>query len=562
MAVNSDNERSFVLHPSASSPPGSYPAAPEPQQLVSLWINLRHALRRRWGAMLAAGAAVMILTGLAAYFWPPTYRSTGTILIEQQEVPQDLVRSDISSYADERVQMITQRATASANLLDIIDKYNLYRDERRTETREALVAKMRHDIRVNMISAEVMDPREGRATRATIAFSISYDSRSPLVAAEVANELTSLYLRENLETREKQAADTVDFLDSEAKRLGAQTSALEQKLADFRAKNEKELPEFTQLNVQLTSRAQDDLQDLSARERSLHEQIVFLQAQLAQTNPNATLFSDGQRVLGTDDELKLLETQYAKAVILYTDKHPYVLALKSQIEGLKKELGSQTTYRETERQIDQDQAELAAMRTRYTDNHPDVIRLTQDIAQLKAQLKNEPQTPADPIRGREPDNPAYIQIEANLKGAEAERTSLLTQEEQLRTRLAELEQQSAAMPMVERDYNALLGELDSTKKQYADIQQKQMEAELASNLETERKGERFTLIEPPLEPQKPVSPNRTMILGAGLVLALGAAITLMRLLEALDTRIRGRNDLIALLSVPPLAVIPRLKLGS
>ncbi len=42
----------------------------------------------------------------------------------------------------------------------------------------------------------------------------------------------------------------------------------------------------------------------------------------------------------------------------------------------------------------------------------------------------------------------------------------------------------------------------------------------------------------------------------GIVLALGAAIGLMLLLEALDTRIRSREDIIALLSVPPLTVIP------
>src|ERR1700683_2164710 len=138
MARNPDNQGSSVSHPSAS-----YPAEAEPRQLIPLWMKLRPALRRRWGAMLAAAAAVMALAALPAYYWPPTYRSTGTILIEQQEVPQDFVRSAISSYADERVQMITQRATASANLLDIINKYDLYADVRRTTTREALIARMR-----------------------------------------------------------------------------------------------------------------------------------------------------------------------------------------------------------------------------------------------------------------------------------------------------------------------------------------------------------------------------------------------------------------------------------
>ena len=101
-----------------------------------------------------------------------------------------------------------------------------------------------------------------------------------------------------------------------------------------------------------------------------------------------------------------------------------------------------------------------------------------------------------------------------------------------------------------------MSDLESAQKKHAELQQKQMEAQLGENLETERKGERFTLIEPPVEPQKPVSPNRTLILALGVVLALGAAIGIMLLLEALDTRIRGRDDIIAMLQVPPLAVIP------
>ena len=498
---------------------------------------------------------------LAALFWPPTYRSTGIILIEQQEIPEDFVRAAISSYADQRVQVISRRVTTVANLMEIINKYNLYPNERRTRTREAVVAMMRNDTKLNMISADVVDPRQGRATKATIAFSVSYENRSPQLAVAVANELTSLYLRENLETRKQQAAGTAEFLTDEGARIGAQVTNLEQKIADFKAKNAASLPEFAQLNVQLASRAQDDLRELASRVRALDQQIVLLDSQLAQINPTATLYSDntGQRVMGAADQLKLLKSQYARAVSTYTDTHPDVVRLKSEIDGLEKELDSQSSYRDTERQLEQARADLAAARQTHTDDYPDVERLTRQVSRLEEQLANAPHNPSTPVRGEEPDNPAYIQIQANRQAAQTERASLLAQQVQLRARLAELEQRSAATPMIERDYSALMSDLESVKRKHAEVQQKQMEAQLASNLEIERKGERFTLIEPPLEPQKPVSPNRPLILLVGAVLALVAASALMQLLEALDTRIHGREDIIALLSVPPLAVIPWLK---
>ncbi len=115
----------------------------------------------------------------AAVLWPATYRSTGTILIEQQEVPVDLVRSMVSSYADQRIQMISQRVMTSDNLMRIIDRYQLYPEQRRKEPREVLLTRMRDDIHFSMISADVVDPRLGRPAKATIAFSVSFDNRSP-----------------------------------------------------------------------------------------------------------------------------------------------------------------------------------------------------------------------------------------------------------------------------------------------------------------------------------------------------------------------------------------------
>jgi len=83
-----------------------------------------------------------------------------------------------------------------------------------------------------------------------------------------------------------------------------------------------------------------------------------------------------------------------------------------------------------------------------------------------------------------------------------------------------------------------------------------MAAQLAQNMETEQKGERFTLIEPPLVPEQPTSPNRPLLFFLGLFLAAAGAFGYGLLRDQLEGRVRGSSDLLALTGVAPLAVVP------
>ena len=80
--------------------------------------------RRKWGFALPAiiifGASVA-----AAVLWPPTYQSSATVLIEEPEIPRELIQSTITSFATQRLQVIQQRVMTTQNLIKIIEKYGL-----------------------------------------------------------------------------------------------------------------------------------------------------------------------------------------------------------------------------------------------------------------------------------------------------------------------------------------------------------------------------------------------------------------------------------------------------
>jgi succinoglycan biosynthesis transport protein ExoP len=189
-----------------------------------------------------------------------------------------------------------------------------------------------------------------------------------------------------------------------------------------------------------------------------------------------------------------------------------------------------------------------------------VQQLERLVSSLEAAMREAPLT-SEAVRSN-PDNPAYIQMSATREASVSERTALERKADTLRARIRDYEVRLAQSPEITREYSVIARELENAQLKYREVRQKQMEATLAKNLETERKGERFTLIEPPLAPEEPVSPPRGIIASLGVLFSFAAAIGLVLLLEAVDTSIRTRRDIEALISVPPLAVLPWIETPS
>jgi uncharacterized protein involved in exopolysaccharide biosynthesis len=519
------------------------------EKLLSYW-------RRRRTFYSVAGAA-SVLTVLLALLLPPTYRATGTILIEQQEIPQEMVRSVITSFADQRVQIISQRVMTTQNLLSLIDRYNLYPDIRQKQPREVLLQRFKDDIAMHMISADVIDPRSGRPTQATIAFSVAYQNRSPDLALKVANELTSLYLNENLNSRTQLSEQTSAFFGEESAREAAHIAELDKNLAAFKEKHHEELPELAQLNIEMMERTELDLHEAENRVAALDSQRVLLEAQLAQISPNTQVFTDsGQRVFGPEDRLKSLKSQLASYKARYAPGHPDIISTQREVDGLEKEVQSQDQTAERLRQLSDAKAQLAAAMEKYSPDHPDVMRLQRSVDSLEKSVADEAAVGTKRVESNHADNPVYIQVKGELDAIGVDRTSAIQKRDELHAKFEDYERRMAKSPEVERQYRTMTRDLESAQIKYQEVLSKQTEAQVSQNLETERKGERFTLIEPPQPPEKPVSPNRMLIFVIGLFLSIASGVGAVAARDSFDASVRGAGDIRAMLQVPALASIP------
>lgn len=515
-------------------------------------------LRRRKFALLLPAVAVFAIALLLAFGLPASYQSKATILIEEQEIPQDFVRSTITSFAAQQVQVISQRVLTVETINGIAEKFGLYQDpdSNRRLPRTELAKLFREDMTLDLVSAEVIDPRSGRPTEATIAFTLAFEASSPSMAQKVTNELVTLFLNENLRERTDQAASTARFLDEEAGRLDEELVVLEEELARFKAANEGSLPELYQFNLSTLERTQRELSDVRLRLQELEKRKIELGAEMAQLSPQApVVLPSGDVVLSDLDRLRALESELRRKRAIYRETHPDITRLQREVDTLRDELGvglSPSTLRE---QLREQRGRLAELRSRYNDNHAEVVTTRRVIGELEASLAQAERGPSQP----EPvaDNPAYVLLQTQLNATKSDIRSLTAKEQELTDKLARYEARIQRAPDVEKDYQALLRDYENATAKYQEIRAKQREAAVARNLEQEQKGERFVLVEPPVLPADPVSPNRPAIIFLGFVLAGGVGVGMALVREAMDGALHGATELArAMGGQSPLVTVP------
>jgi uncharacterized protein involved in exopolysaccharide biosynthesis len=515
---------------------------------------LRLLLRRRWWFVVPA-AMVALIAVLAIATMPPVYRSEATILVESQDIPEDLVPSLVTDYVDRRLDVLTRRVTLTENLVALIERYDLYPEQRETMAQTEVAERMRENIAMEVLSTEVNDPRTGRTTESTVAFRIRFDYGDRQNARRVVDELVSLYLSLNVESRRQVAEQATSFFSQERARIDQRIANLEDELADFQMENRELLPEEAAFKRQLLANIDQRLQNLQGMLQSLREREGFLETQLALTDEYEPADLRGPVGTTPQTQLELTRAELATARARYSVSHPDVVRLERELRSLEAVTGARGG--DGGALIEQEAAlaaELATLRERYTADHPDVRRVARELAAVRDTL-------AEGGRGASPTterNDAYVQLSAQLNSVQSEARAIETQVASLEEERRQLQQQLARAPAVEREYSRLVRDLDNAVAQREQLSEKATTASLSGSLETRAISERLTLAEPANLPLQPISPNAKLILALGLILAVGSGGTSAMIAEFLDRSVRSTAQLARIVGDTPLAAIPVL----
>jgi uncharacterized protein involved in exopolysaccharide biosynthesis len=229
--------------------------------------------------------------------------------------------------------------------------------------------------------------------------------------------------------------------------------------------------------------------------------------------------------------------------------------MQQEIAALERETGHNASPEELHKKLRGEQARLATLVDRYGEEHPDVIRSRQIIVSLEEELERviKAGTRSAAVK---PENPAYINIRAQLSSATASLQALKKSREGIKRRVNEYAGRLERTVEIEPTYLDLNRTREESVRKHQEIMSRLLEAEVSMELEVQRKGERFSLIDPPDLPEKPEKPNRPVIVILGLIAAIAGGVGSGAAFEQLDRSIRGREHLARLAGLPPLAVIP------
>jgi len=214
-----------------------------------------------------------------------------------------------------------------------------------------------------------------------------------------------------------------------------------------------------------------------------------------------------------------------------------------------------------QKQIEKLESHLAELRAQYGPNFPDVRKAQADLDRLKkkeaAKKAQEPaQVPVEPVapagNRRNPVLESQIQkLDQDIQ----EQTKIQGPlQQQIDFHLSKLER----VPIFEQQIAGLMRDYDSLRAHYQNLLDKKLSAQMASELESRQKGERFVILDRAPVPDRPSGPNRPLIAFGGLMLGLVAGVGLAIAIEMMDLSVRSEHEASELLGIPVLAGIPQI----
>jgi polysaccharide chain length determinant protein (PEP-CTERM system associated) len=352
---------------------------------------------------------------------------------------------------------------------------------------------------------------------------------------QVTDRLAQFFIDESLRDRQALAEGTDQFLEAQLEDARNRLIDHEKKLEQFRQRHAGELPSQVESNLQAVGSIQVQMQSVLQQIDRDQERRISLERQLGDLQAQA-------------------ESAMAAAAVAAP---PTTITT----DGDAPAAGSTAT------QLAAARANLENARLRLKPEHPDIQRLERIIRDLNAKAEAEalqvplsagaapvPTSPAEAARVRR-----ITELREELDKIDAGIAAMRKEEERLRTTGAAFQARAQAAPARESELTELMRDYAPLQKLYSDLLAKKEDARISANLERRQIGEQFRLLDPARLPERPFSPDRNLITMYGVLAGFALGVGLLTLLEYRDRSIKTDDEAAMVLSLPVLAVVPRMQ---
>ena len=165
------------------------------------------------------------------------------------------------------------------------------------------------------------------------AFLVTYTGRTPEQTQRITNRLATTFVDEHAALRETRAEDTSAFLAAQLTQSRDRLKDVEERLRKIKEAYMGRLPEQTQANLQMVAGLRQQQANTTMSLRSEQDRLAMLERQIeAMKGIGATVQAHRlARPATAQDRIAALRRQLDEASSMYTEKHPEIQRLKSDI---------------------------------------------------------------------------------------------------------------------------------------------------------------------------------------------------------------------------------------
>jgi succinoglycan biosynthesis transport protein ExoP len=493
---------------------------PQLHPLSILFVLWKHKV-----LILAATVVITAVAGAIIFHLPDVYRADAIVLVDSQKIPEKFVSSTVQVSLQDSLNSISQQVLSTSQLQTIITDLKLYTAERKTDTMEEILDRMKNrDLSITL--------ERGLSGSRSGAFKISYEGENGAVVAAVVNRVAGLFIRENFKNREARAEGTSEFIDQQLQQAKKSLDEQEASLSTFKMQWNGELPEQQAALLNALSRLQTEFQ---AQEEALNR-----------ANQNRLLLANTLQIAESSVASTTRELGQASAPRQIFSNQP-----DTQGSGAR-------PLQPVHKRSDDIRVQLEAARSRYFDDHPEVKRLQTELNRVVAREAAEPapshtgtvetagvQTTTPRVETVAPDPAVIARLSADLSRDRERVATTKTQitlldreiiertaeERRIQKALAVDEGRVEKLPLREQQMARLMRDYDTSKANYRSLLDKKMSARMANDMERGEQSERFTIADPAREPSRPFKPKRWILSGVSALAALGFCMLIALVFE-------------------------------